>query len=85
MSLGDFDTGNFNDLPTTQEVILVWFLHIVASLFIVIVILNLLIALMGDTFSRVLENITNLSIRERVMLVSENENLFDREALFKNA
>lgn len=40
---------------------------------------------MGDTFSRVLENITNLSVREKVMLVSENESLFDRNALFKSA
>lgn len=47
--------------------------------------LNLLIAIMGDTFSRVLENITNLSVREKVMLVSENESLFDRSTLFASA
>jgi len=40
---------------------------------------------MGDTFGRVLENIHNLSIRERVLLVSENESLFDRTKLFRNA
>ena len=57
----------------------------IGSLFLVIVLLNLLIAIMGDTFSRVLENITNLSVREKVMLVSENESLFDREGLFKSA
>jgi len=40
---------------------------------------------MGDTFSRVLEQITNLSVREKVMLVAENESLYNREKLFKNA
>lgn len=67
------------------DYILAWFLFVVGTLFIVIVLLNLLIAIMGDTFSRVLENITNLSVREKVMLVSENEALFKRSKLFHHA
>jgi hypothetical protein len=39
---------------------------------------------MGDTFGRVNENITNLSIREKAMLVDENEHLFNRSELFKD-
>jgi hypothetical protein len=62
--------------------ILFWILFIIASLFVVIVLLNLLIAIMGDTFGRVNENITNLSIREKAMLVDENEHLFNRAKLF---
>lgn len=59
-----------------------WILFVCGTLFLVIVLLNLLIAIMGDTFSRVLENITNLQVREKVMLVSENEALFKRAELF---
>jgi len=40
---------------------------------------------MGDTFSRVLENITNLTIREKAMLVAENEALFNRKEEFKHS
>jgi hypothetical protein len=56
-----------------------------ATLFVVLVLLNLLIAIMGDTFGRVLENITNLTIREKVKLVAENEALFDRNEIFKDS
>lgn len=41
--------------------------------------------MMGDTFGRVLENITNLTIREKVLLISENEALFKRSEIFKNS
>jgi len=50
-----------------------------------LVLLNLLIAIMGDTFARVLDNITNITIREKVKLVRENDNLFDRKEIFKDA
>eukprot|EP00347_Sterkiella_histriomuscorum_P008832 403343569 len=84
LAQGDFQLDFFDQLNTV-DYILAWFLFVTGSLFLVIVLLNLLIAIMGDTFSRVLENITNLSVREKVMLVSENESLFDRQSLFKSA
>jgi len=55
------------------------------SLFLVIVLLNLLIAIMGATFERVMEGIQNLGVREKVLLVSENESLFKRERIFRNS
>ena len=64
---------------------MIWFIFIFGSLFLVIVLLNLLIAIMGDTFSRVLESIENLIIREKVMLISENESLYDRVEKFKHS
>jgi len=66
-------------------VFLVWFIFVLAALFVVIVLLNLLIAIMGDTFGRLFGNITNLTIREKVMLISENESLFDRKSLFEGS
>jgi hypothetical protein len=64
--------------------VLAWVIFFLASLFVVIVILNLLIAIMGDTFGRVLENITNLNTREKVMMIAENEFVFNRKDLFKD-
>mgnify|MGYP001578288496 CR=1 FL=1 len=84
LTLGDFATDDFYNL-TGIDVVIVWIMFIFASLFVVIVLLNLLIAMMGDTFGRVLENITNLTIREKVLLISENEALFNRSDKFKNA
>jgi len=72
-------------MNTSADIILVWFIFAIATIFVVIVLLNLLIAIMGDTFGRVLENITNLSMREKAMLVAENETLFNRTSLFSNA
>lgn len=88
MTLGDFQLdafGVFEEKGLIFEFYFLWIIFIAGSLFLVIVLLNLLIAIMGETFSRVQEALVNLSIRERVLLVSENESLFDRHKLFKNA
>lgn len=82
LAMGDFQIDFFDELGSQTDYVLAWILFVVGTLFLVIVLLNLLIAIMGDTFSRVLENITNLSVREKVMLVSENESLFNRATLF---
>ena len=81
---GDFDYGFFDDLPPA-DYYLAWFLFVFGSLFLIIVLLNLLIAIMGDTFGRVLGVIENMTIQEKVMLVFENENLFERKILFKES
>ncbi len=70
LALGDADVDFFEELDSTADYIIAWVLFVCGTLFLVIVLLNLLIAIMGDTFSRVLENITNLQVREKVMLVS---------------
>jgi hypothetical protein len=75
------DFANFEGV----ELVLAWVIFGLASLFVVIVILNLLIAIMGDTFGRVLESLTNLNTREKVMMISENEFVFNRMKLFKNS
>ena len=51
IGLGDFDTDRFNE----QDKYLIWLLWFGNTLFILIVLLNLVIALMGDTFDRVQE------------------------------
>jgi len=78
VSQGDFQFDKFYNFTHDWEIIMVWGLFVFCTLFCVIVLLNILISIMGDTFSRTMENLTNLSIMERVMLVAENEVLFDR-------
>jgi len=46
IALGDFDTGNLYAVPA-------WIFFIMATLFVQIVFLNLLISIVGETFSRV--------------------------------
>lgn len=79
LALGDFqldDFDKFEESGLIVEYYLIWIIFIFGTLFLVIVLLNLLIAIMGDTFSKVLESIQNLIVREKVMLISENEPLF---------
>ena len=50
MGLGDFVTDQFTN---SKDEILVWILWFINTLIINIILLNLLIAIMGDTFARV--------------------------------
>ena len=52
MIIGDFDTSNFG----TVAVPVAWILFVMCTIFGSIVMLNLLIAIISDTFSRVTEN-----------------------------
>ena len=49
MGLGDFETDGFN----TWDEIIIWILWFLNTLLILIILLNLIIALMGDTYARV--------------------------------
>jgi len=50
-SLGDWDTDNFVEGYET----LIWILWLLSTLFTLTILLNLLIAIMGDTFSKIQE------------------------------
>lgn len=52
MLLGDFDTTEFGD----EVVPLVWVLFLLCTIFEMIVMLNLLIAIISDTYSRMTIN-----------------------------
>ena len=69
--LGNFDTSNFNpaQLGTT------WLLFILASLFLIVVMLNLLISIISDTFSRVSSQSKQLMYVEFTQLILEHKNL----------
>jgi len=57
VSIGDFNTDNFSIFGEA----IAWFFFILSSLFVLIVMLNLLISIVSDTFTRVNED------KERIM------------------
>lgn len=48
--MGDFGLDTFADFKNPFEAIFIWAIFLVGSLFLVIVLLNLLIAIMGASF-----------------------------------
>ena len=55
LTLGDFQLDDFDKVEEIGvfEYYFLWFIFIFGSLFLVIVLLNLLIAIMGSTFERI--------------------------------
>jgi hypothetical protein len=60
MGIGDFDTADFEGNSET----LIYIFFMLTTVFIMIILLNLLIAIMGDTFDRVQETAENSMLRE---------------------
>ena len=66
--LGDFDVGHFGHVGTP----LVMALFILCTVFNTIVMLNLLIAIISESFTIVKENADNASYQEMASMISEN-------------
>lgn len=81
MGLGDFLTDDFG----TRDEEFLWIFFLIDSLIILIVLLNLVIAIMGDTFDRVQETQENSMLKELTNMIRENEFLFSRSRAFKKA
>jgi Ion transport protein len=67
--LGDFSTDNFKGHPNEE---LVWIYFFILTVLITLVLLNLLIAIMGDTFDRVQEMKDEAMLKELCCLISDN-------------
>ena len=80
MGLGDFDTDGFN----TDDEALIWILWFINTLIILIILLNLVIAIMGDTFDRVQETQESTMLKEFTNIMRENEFLIPKRLLYKN-
>ena len=68
MGLGDFSTDRFEQ----EKGEMFWILFLLNSLIILIVLLNLLIAIMGDTFDKVQETRENLMFKELINIIHLN-------------
>ena len=70
MALGDFGiNGNVGNL---KDGWLAWTMFILATVFLLIVMLNLLIAIISDTFERVQEQANNIMYKSIAELIFEN-------------
>jgi Ion transport protein len=85
LSLGDFQLDSLDSFENPIERYFIWTVFLLSSLFMVVVLLNLLITIMGTTYSDLSSMIMNLQIREKVMFISENELLVTRTQIFKNS
>jgi hypothetical protein len=68
MSLGDFDTGKFGDI----QVGLVWFLFFFCTMFNMIIMLNLLISIISESYTKISENIKAAAYQEKASMVAGN-------------
>lgn len=79
-ALGDFDSGAYKN-GTDRYVAMIMF---VAATFIVqVVFMNMLIAIMGETFGQVLECAEESGLREQVVLIDDHAWLLDLKKIFK--
>lgn len=77
MSLGDFDTGALGGV----HLALVQITVVLATLFLTIVMLNLLIAVISDTYARVESTSLNELYKTMADLICENEFLVSNSSL----
>mmetsp|Transcript_12932 Transcript_12932/g.14849 ORF Transcript_12932/g.14849 Transcript_12932/m.14849 type:complete len:237 (+) Transcript_12932:5334-6044(+) len=78
MGLGDFNTDGFG----TSDEGLIWTLWFLNTIIILIILLNLVIAIMGDTFDRVQETQESTMLQEFACIMRENEFMFSRKRVF---
>ena len=78
LALGDFNTDDFDE-EDKHLLNTMWFVN---TMVIPIIFLNLLIAIMGDTFDRVQETSESNTLKETASIMVENEFLINRERLF---
>lgn len=79
MSLGDFSLDAFD---VSEDVILIWSLFVICSIFTTVILLNMLIAIMGESFNKVNEEAEQQRVREHLQLIVENDFLIDRKKFF---
>lgn len=81
LGLGDFDLDPYS--VSTNSIIL-HILFILSSLFSAVILLNMLVAIMGESFNRVNETAENQRVREHLQLIVENDFLINRRRVFAN-
>ncbi|CDW73665.1 wd-40 repeat protein [Stylonychia lemnae] len=78
MALGDFDTEKFGN----ESIYLVWFIFILSTMLIMILLLNLLIAIMGDSYGKVTQAEEQSKVQEYLQLLLDNSFLIDKQKIF---
>eukprot|EP00347_Sterkiella_histriomuscorum_P005811 403355181 len=81
LGLGDFDIDPYAE---SKNSILLHAFFLLSSLFSAVILLNMLVAIMGESFNRVNETSEHQRVREHLQLIVENDFLINRKQLFKN-
>ena len=81
IGLGEFPTHNYNK----QNRVLVWTLFLIATFLLQIVFMNMLIAIMSDTYSRMQEVIDQSRLFETVQMIADHHWLIDLEETYKES
>ena len=68
LSLGEFDTDNFSDDGSD---VMIWLLFMITTFIVQITFLNMLIAIMGDTFDKVTEKRKEAALFEKVQILDD--------------
>ena len=71
VSIGQGNLDNYSKDENTNNRDIAWVLFFLVSVFTQIIILNMLIALMGDTFDKVIENKQLATLKLKVKVVSD--------------
>lgn len=79
-------TGDFSDsgYDKVEHVTLLWIVFIASAIIMQIILLNMLIAMMGDTFGRVTEIGEQTKLKEIASMIADNEFIVNRSTEFKN-
>lgn len=80
MAFGDFDTDNFD----TEDEALIWILWFINTLIVLVILLNLVIAIMGDTFDRVQETQESTMLKEFTNIMRENAFMIPKSLLYRD-
>ena len=80
VGLGEFDMENFSN----SDGAFVWILFILATFITQLLFMNLLIAIMGDTFDRVQEMKVQAGTKEKISMITDFIWVLDMSEQFKN-
>ena len=81
VGLGEFDMENFD----AQDSTFVWLFFILSTFVTQLIFMNLLIAIMGDTFDRVQEMKVQAATKEKISMIKDFIWMLDMEEEFKNS
>ena len=79
LMLGEFSMGGFENHVNTA---LCFFLFFITTFIMQITFLNMLIAIMGDTFDRVIEQRPTFSLKNKLMILAGFENIIRSDGVF---
>ena len=79
-ALGNFTTDNYKVGPATYFVM---FMFLLSTFVVSVVFMNMVIAIMGDTFGQVLEGAEQNGIQEQLFLISDHLWLLDLQKIFQ--